>query len=333
MDEQSMNWTDDHYRVNGNGKHRRQPESFASDMFEPRIPGNVSDDISKTFAPGQPGSEIAMARRIPSHLIERPTADARAVDRIGGGRHGTQLRIEPNPTPAEVFRTIPRDQVPLVFDPDQWTGLIPTIPGYRDPRYLLPDRTVQEENAMQDLAGLGQLSLEQDAAKIAQPIVDAVKSGEAPSTASFINNLINTGVGIWSQVNAVEIARQQAKAAQAQAAAAQAVAQITPPLPPRPPSAAAEIFGLPWYIPVGAAALLLFGGGLAMLKGGSRYRRNPHARRSRGRRGGFGLGKLLLPGAAIATVMWLTKKKPAAMVATATAAQQAGREDVEARTF
>lgn len=127
-------WTDDGYHT---GEQKSDWEGgFARNMFRVK-PEGVSDDISNTFAPGMPGSEVETGRTLPSELVNS-VADDRATVRPDDPAkpYPQEYPIASTPSPTELDYTLPRRDIPMPFDPNVWNGSIPTWGG--DPSYMLP---------------------------------------------------------------------------------------------------------------------------------------------------------------------------------------------------
>lgn len=154
MNDQSMpaGWVYDEYNVTSRpGGAPRWEGGFADRMHSVNLTP-YPDDISATFAPGVPGSEIIMRRIIPGALIA-PTADGVQMDKPGGGVYSKQYPIMDRENPEKIFQTVPYQDVPMVLDPNVWTGSVPD--AVIDPNAMLPQKAVTEEGMMTDLAGLG----------------------------------------------------------------------------------------------------------------------------------------------------------------------------------
>ncbi len=145
-------WTDDQYNVTSRpGGADRWEGGFADRMFSVNLTP-VPNDISATFAPGVPGSEIIMRRRIPGALIY-PTSDPVQMERPGGGVYSPEYPIMDREDPSQIFKTILEKDIPMVFNPDIWTGSVPYSEA--DPNAMLPQKAVTEEAQLVDLAGIG----------------------------------------------------------------------------------------------------------------------------------------------------------------------------------
>jgi hypothetical protein len=145
-------WTDQQYNVTSRpGGPDRWEGGFADRMFSVNLTP-WPNDISATFAPGVPGSEVVMRRVLPGALIS-PTADPLQMERPGGGVYAPQLPIMDREEPAQIFKTIPESDVPMVLNPDVWTGQVPD--AVVDDNAMLPQKAVTEQAQLVDLAGLG----------------------------------------------------------------------------------------------------------------------------------------------------------------------------------
>ncbi len=154
MNDHSMpdGWTYDKYNVTSRpGGPDRWEGGFADRMFSVNLTP-WPNDISATFAPGVPGSEIIMRRVLPGALIS-PTSDPFPMERPGGGVYSPQFPIMDREEPAQIFKTIPQRDVPMVLNPDVWTGSVPDATV--DPNAMLPQKAVNEEAQLVDLAGVG----------------------------------------------------------------------------------------------------------------------------------------------------------------------------------
>jgi hypothetical protein len=147
-DSNPENWTDDSYNVNG---HKKFEEGFASGFFAVN-PTGIPNDVSHTFAAGQPGSEIEMLRLQVSKEVNS-TANPHQTERAGGGTYSPERPIENNPHPQDIYPVIPMQDVPLSMDRDLWTGRVPD--AVLDPYAILPEKFVPEQQYLTDLAGLG----------------------------------------------------------------------------------------------------------------------------------------------------------------------------------
>jgi len=226
-------WTNWDVQV-ADGHPKLYEDGFASNFFVVPQPG-IDNDVAKTFAAAQPAPATMMRReaRVPKDvaLLQDPLQMARP----GGGTYPSKLDIVSFKTPRELWNLVDRDDVPLVFDPDAMVGRPPIIQDYTNPNYLLPDRVVDEKNALTDLAGLGDLGAINFAdifsavGSIANTVVGATQQQQAQtgqtSTWQDIQKIIDSGVQTYTAYAQQQAAEQQRRAAQA-AQQAQIQAQI-----------------------------------------------------------------------------------------------------------
>lgn len=297
-------WTYDGYSSNGHQPRwegRNWEGGFATRMFQVPPPPGYTEAGSQTWAAGESG-EIYI-ERTPSQYpsLIAPTADQRETEKAGGGIYAEHYPIISNPSISERRTVIERQDVPLVFNPDLWTGAVPD--AVSESVYELPGPVVPDDQALADLAGLGNVrNVDHETRKALRDeycrcfkscCEEYQKRGKAMSGLSGLGNVIDDLVNIGKNLltsgaaptaadaaNLAVDAYDEYKAVQAAEAAKERAAQDAAAKAAAARQAALNALAASRPVALGIGTMaLIAAGALILLKAtkrnpGRRYRRN-----------------------------------------------------------
>lgn len=119
-----------------------------SDRLAPGVP----DDVSKTDAPGIPGTTNITKRGIWRAPVAN-NSDWTSNPRPGGGVYGPALPLAKRPLPQDLWYLVDRKFVPKVLDPDSsWWGKVPT--SREDLSRMFPGSEVNDMSYLRDIASV-----------------------------------------------------------------------------------------------------------------------------------------------------------------------------------
>lgn len=236
--------------LNGSLGHHRQ-EFYDSGFFQPQLPPGIHSNVAQTWAHPNPGELMITERVTPSKDVvddsERPEMPGPA-----DVQYGRRLPIIAHPLPGDTWKLIEKDEVPMVLDPDTWTGSVPF--NVQDETAMLPQPNVPEDRYMSDLAGLGAEAAKVDPVAVSW-LESTVKSLLGTGQASGFTSAYDQAMELYKKKRALDALRKEEERKRREAAAAAAGV-------PYREAAVAE--GMPgWVLPIGIGAAVLFlAGGL-----------------------------------------------------------------------
>lgn len=117
-----------------------------------RLAPGVPDDISKTDAPGIPGTTNVSRRGIWRAPVAN-NSEWTSNPRPGGGVYGPALPIAKRPLPQDLWYLVDRKFVPKVLNPDSaWWGKVPT--SREDLNRMFPGSEVKDMSYLKDIASV-----------------------------------------------------------------------------------------------------------------------------------------------------------------------------------